>query len=76
MILEIKRNIKDEKTLEVFDKALYSCQTWQYSMGNKLLAIKGIKYFREIASLKEVISLDGKANQINQIIDKLEKLCQ
>ena len=75
-ILEIKRSIKDEETLEVFDKALYSCQTWQYSMGNELLAIKGLEYFREIASLKEVISLDGKTNQINQVVGKLEKLCQ
>ena len=77
IILEIKRSIKNEKTLMVFDKALYSCQTWQYSMGNKSLAIRGLKYFREIASLKEVISLNGKASQIiNDITDELEKLCQ
>lgn len=76
LILKIKRDIKDEKTLMVFDKAIYSCQTWQYSMGNKLLAIKGMEYFREIASLKEVISLNEKASQINRIIDELEKLCQ
>jgi len=29
-------------------------------MGNKSLAVEGLKYFREIASLKEVISLNGK----------------
>jgi len=74
-ILETKKRIKDEEVLTVFDKALYSCQTWQYSMGNRNLAIKGLEYFREIASLKEVI-LSGKVNQIIEIIDELEKLCQ
>jgi hypothetical protein len=42
-------------------------------MGNKLLAVEGMKYFRKIASLKEAESIK---NQILEIIDKLEKLCQ
>lgn len=75
MVLKIKKDIKDEEILMVFDKALYSCQTWQYSMGNKSLAIKGVEYFREIASSEEV-KANEKVNQINQIVDKLEKLCQ
>ena len=73
LILKIKGGIKDEETLTVFDKALYSCQTWQFSMGNKLLAVEGMEYFRKIASLKEAESIK---NQILDIIDKLEKLCQ
>ena len=73
LILKIKGDIKDEETLTVFDKALYSCQTWQFSMGNKLLAVEGMKYFIKIASLKEAESIK---NQILEIIDKLEKLCQ
>ena len=73
LILKIKGEIKDEETLTVFDKALYSCQTWQFSMGNKLLAVEGMEYFRNIASLKEAKSIK---NQILEIIDKLEKLCQ
>jgi len=73
LILKIKGEIKDEETLTVFDKALYSCQTWQFSMGNKLLAVEGMEYFRNIASLKEAESIK---NQILEIIDKLEKLCQ
>ena len=73
LILKIKGEIKDEETLTVFDKALYSCQTWQFSMGNKLLAVEGMEYFRKIASLKEAESIK---NQILDIIDKLEKLCQ
>jgi len=72
LILKIKGNIKDEETLTVFDKAMYSCQTWQFSMGNKILAVEGLKYFREIASLKEAESI----KKILDIIDKLEKLCQ
>jgi len=77
IILEIQTKaagkIKDEKTLMVFDKALYSCQVWQYSMGNKSLAIQGMEYFKIIATLQEARQQKGK---IDRIIGELEKLCQ
>ena len=73
VVLEIKKEIQTEEQLSVFDKAVYSCQTWQWSQGNKELAIKGMSYFKEIAELKASKSVREK---IHKIIQKLESLCK
>lgn len=73
IILKIKENIKDKRKLEVFDKALYSCQTWQWSRGSKERAIRGIGYFKEIIKLKEA---EPHKKEAAQLIEKLEELCK
>lgn len=75
MILEIKKNVKSEEQLSIFDKTLYSCQTWQWSYGNKPLAIKGMEYFKEILKLEETIPY-LHLQELNQRIEKLESLCK
>lgn len=72
IVLEIKKNIASEKQLSIFDKALYSCQTWQWSCRNKRLAIKGLDYFKEILELEEA---EPAKEKMSQIIQKLENLC-
>lgn len=70
--LEIKKGINSQNQLSLFDKCLYSCQTWQWSQGNKTLAIKGKEYFKEIVGLKEA---EPYRRRIRQIIERLESLC-
>jgi alpha-amylase/alpha-mannosidase (GH57 family) len=71
IILKIKGNAKKEAT--VFDKALYSCQPWQWSYGNKTLAKRGLGYFKEILNLEVSANYRGK---MHEIIEKLENLCK
>ncbi len=73
LTLEIKKVVAGKKQLSLFDKALYSCQTWQYSMGNKNLAIKGMEYFKEIMELEEVWVFRPK---MAQIIQRMEEICK
>lgn len=68
IILEIKKKIDSEKTLALFDKALYSCQTWQFCRGRRNLAIKGIEYFKKIMNLEETGS---NREKIKEIIEQI-----
>lgn len=73
IVLEIKNGVSAEKKLSIFDKALYSCQTWQFSMGNKSLAINGMAYFKDIVNLEESQVYKEK---IKILIERLESLCK
>lgn len=71
IILKIKENVRSEEQLSVFDKAAYSCQTWQYSQGNKELAKSGLIYFKKIQEMESAVPF---RQEISQIIERLEYL--
>lgn len=73
IVLRLKTAIDSPIALALFDRALYSCQTWQYSMGNKELAARGIKYFKEIASLEEAAPCKER---MDFLAEKLESMCR
>jgi len=45
---EIISEDRNPVLLSLYDRAIYSCQTWQYAFNNKELAGLGLPYFREI----------------------------
>jgi alpha-amylase/alpha-mannosidase (GH57 family) len=56
--------------LAIYDKAIYSCQTWQYAFNNKGLAGLGLQYFRDIIKQTEH-PLRADASSTLRILEKL-----
>ncbi len=70
--LSIAGETNNQELEELIDKALYSCQPWQWSHGNREVAKKGLEIFRQIFEHRTISS--GARERGMRLVKEIEQL--